>query len=105
MEADKAFKQMVDFQQVFFDNTFGLIKTVQNQSQILMNLTMENNPWIHGGGRKVCDFWADTFEKSMNDYKSFMDTSSNRAREMFVPPEPLKPSVPPEPPAPPEKKS
>ena len=105
MEADKTFKQMVDFQKVFFDNTFGLIKTFQNQSQVLMNLSMENNPWIHGGGKKVCDLWADTFEKSMNDYKSFMDTNLNRATEMFVSSEPLKPAEKPTSPAQPEKKS
>jgi hypothetical protein len=70
-----------------------------------MNLSMENSPWIQGGGKKVCDFWAVTCEKSMNDYKSFMDKSLNQARAMFVSSEPLKSTAPPESPAQPEKKS
>ncbi|ACN17261.1 hypothetical protein HRM2_42050 [Desulforapulum autotrophicum HRM2] len=105
MEADKAFTQVVDFQQVVFENTFGLIKTFQDQSQVLMNLSMENNPWIHESGKKVCDFWAKTCEKSMDDYKAFMDTSLNQTRKMFETSAPSKPSKSSAPPAQPEKKS
>ena len=99
METDKAFTRMLDFQQVFVDNTFGLMKTVRNQSQALMNLSMDNNPWLHGNGKKVYEFWADACEKSVGNYKSFMDANLNRAREMF------EPATPGATPAQPEKES
>ena len=99
MQADKSFKGIVDFQKVFFDNAFGMMKTFQNQGQVLMNQYMENNPLFHDSGKKVCSFWTEACDKGMNDYKSFMDKNMDQASKMFGQ------STPPSPPAQPEKQS
>ena len=86
MKTSKEFTRMVDFQQMAFDNTFNLMKTVQNQLESLMNLSMKQNPWLPGDGKKFCTYWADTCQKGMADYKEFMDANLAKAREMFEAP-------------------
>lgn len=99
METDKSFKKMVDFQKVFFDNAFGMMKTFQNQGQVLMNQCMANNPFFHDSGKKAYSFWTESCDKGMNDYKAFMDKNMDQASKMFGQ------STPPSPPAQPEKQS
>ncbi|MCP4118274.1 MAG: hypothetical protein GY737_23325 [Desulfobacteraceae bacterium] len=86
MEATKNFSQMVDFQQVMFNNTFNMMKTFQSQGEAWMNLSMDQNPWLPEDGKKMCSYWNETCQKSLDDYKNFVDTSFSKAREMFGPP-------------------
>lgn len=85
MEANKTFTQMVDFQQVMFDNTFNLMKTFQSQGEAWMNLSMAQNPWLPEDGKKMCTYWNETCQKSLDNYKEFMDTNFTKAREIFGP--------------------
>ncbi|MBI9089497.1 MAG: hypothetical protein JEZ12_09775 [Desulfobacterium sp.] len=86
MEANKTFTQMVDFQQVMFDNTFNLMKTFQSQGEAWMNLSMDQTPWLPEDGKKMCSYWNETCQKGMSNYKDLMDTSFTKAREMFETP-------------------
>lgn len=99
METQKTFTGMVDFQKMFLDNAFGLMKTFQNQGQVLMNLSMENNPLIQDSGKKAYRYWTETCDKGMNDCKAFMDKNIDQASKMFGQPFPSFP------PAQPEKES
>ena len=85
MEANKTFTQMVDFQEVMFNNTFNLMKTFQSQGEALMNMSLEQNPWLPEDGKKVCSYWNETCQKGMANYKEFMDTGFTKAREIFGP--------------------
>ena len=83
MEANQTFTRMVDFQQVVFNNSFNLMKTFQSQGEALMNMSIDQNPWLPEDGKKICSDWADTCQKGMSNYKDLMDTSFTKAREMF----------------------
>ena len=85
MEPTMTFTRMVDFQQVVFNNTFNLMKTFQSQGEALMNLSLDQNPWMPEDGKKMCSDWADTCDKGMANYKDLMDTSFTKARELLGP--------------------
>jgi hypothetical protein len=84
METDKIFSQMIDYQKIHFDNTFHLMSMLQSQGEQVINMSIEQNPWIPDDGKKICAYWTEAYKKQMNNYKSFVDTNFDKLKEMMA---------------------
>jgi len=83
METDKAFAQMVDYQKIFFDNTFNFLSMFQKQGEKMIHMSIDQNPWIPDDGKKICSYWTDAYQKQINNYKEFVDTNFYKIKEVM----------------------
>lgn len=83
METEKTFTQMIDYQKMFFDNTFNFFNMFQNQGEKIVNMSIEQNPWIPDEGKKIYAYWNKAYQKQLNNYRDFVDTGFSKAKEMM----------------------
>jgi polyhydroxyalkanoate synthesis regulator phasin len=76
-------KQMLDFNRTTFENTFGAMCTLQEQSEKMMNNFVEKAEWIPSEGKKaICDMAA-MFRKSCTEFKKAVDDNFAKAQAYF----------------------
>ncbi len=76
-------KQMLDFNRTTFENTFGAMCTLQEQSEKMMNTYMEKADWIPGEGKKAMADMAAMFRKSCTEFKKAVDDNFAKAQSYF----------------------
>ena len=73
METGKIAKQMIDFQKTAFNNTFGAMVALQDQTEKMVNLTIEQSAWLPKDGKKALNEWTEAYKKGRDDFKKMMD--------------------------------
>jgi len=84
METGKIAKQMIDFQKTAFDNVFGAMVALQDQTEKMVNITIEQSAWLPKDGKKVINEWTETYKKGRDDFKKFVDENFSRAEGFFA---------------------
>jgi hypothetical protein len=74
MEKQQAFKQMMEFNKAAFDNTFNAMTLVQEQTERMINLSLEQATMLPREGKKLYTEWlractkgSETFKKAVDD--------------------------------------
>jgi len=83
MDNKKIFAQIIDFQKNIFDNSFAMISNIQDQSEQILNRTIEKNPIVPNDTLKVCSYWMDLMKKNRKNYKAFTDTNFIKLKDLF----------------------
>ncbi|MBN2232356.1 MAG: hypothetical protein JW781_05990 [Deltaproteobacteria bacterium] len=73
MEVKQFARQMIEFQQATFNNTFNTIGMVQDQSEKMVNTFMDQNPMLPKQGRDAFNEWLKVCKKAREDYKKAID--------------------------------
>ncbi|MGO9017318.1 MAG: hypothetical protein ACLQVJ_03110 [Syntrophobacteraceae bacterium] len=76
-------KQMLDFNRTTFENTYGAVCMVQEQSEKMMNSLMEQATWMPSEGKKAMADMAAMCKKSCSEFKKAMDENFVRAEALF----------------------
>ena len=76
-------KQMLDFNRTTFDNTFGAMCLLQEQSEKMMNTFVEKADWIPSEGKKAIADMAAIFRKGCNEFKKAVDENFVKAQAYF----------------------
>ena len=76
-------KQMIDFNRNTFENTFGAMCLMQEQSEKILNTFVEQVPWIPGEGKKAIADMAATFRKSCSEFKKAVSENFGRMEAYF----------------------
>ncbi len=76
-------KQLLDFNRTTFDNTFGAMCMLQEQSEKMMNTFVEQANWIPGEGKKAISEMAAMFRKGCAEFKKAVDENFVRAEAYF----------------------
>jgi len=76
-------KQMMDFNRTTFENTFGAICTIQEQSEKMINALVEQANWIPSEGKKAMSDMAAMFRKSCMEFKKAVDDNFVRVEAYF----------------------
>lgn len=84
MDQKQIIKQMVEFNQAAFDNTFDAIVTIQDQTEKITEKMMEQADWIPEEGRKVIDNWVDVYKTSRNNFKVQVDNNYKQIEKLFT---------------------
>ena len=84
METGKITKQMIDFQKTAFDNTFGAMVALQDQTEKMVNITIEQSAWLPKEGKKAINEWTEAYKKGRDDFKELMDENFSRAEGFFA---------------------
>ena len=84
METGKIAKQMIDFQKTAFDNTFGAMVALQDQTEKMVNTTIEQSVWLPKEGKKALNEWTEACKKGRDDFKKFVDENFSKAEGFFA---------------------
>jgi hypothetical protein len=73
MEKQQAFKQMMEFNQAAFDNTFNAMTLVQEQGERMVHLSLEQATILPKEGKKVYTEWLKAWTKGSETFKKAVD--------------------------------
>jgi polyhydroxyalkanoate synthesis regulator phasin len=76
-------KQMLDFNRTTFENTYGTMCQLQEQSEKMMNTWMEQAEWIPGEGKKAITDMCATFKKGCQEFKKTVDENYSKVESYF----------------------
>lgn len=75
MEKQQAFKQMMEFNKAAFDNTFNVMTLIQEQTERMINLSLEQATMLPKEGKKVFTEWLKACTKGSETFKKAVDDS------------------------------
>jgi len=73
MEKQQAFKQMMEFNRAAFDNTFNAMTLLQEQTERMINLSLEQATMLPKEGKKVYTEWLKACTKGSETFKKAVD--------------------------------
>ncbi len=73
MDQKHMLKQMVEFNQTAFDNSFKAMVMMQNQMETVTNSFMEKANWIPPESRKAMDTWMTACKNGRENFKKYVD--------------------------------
>lgn len=73
MDQKHMLKQMVEFNQTAFDNSFKAMVMMQNQMETVTNSFMEKANWIPPESRKAMDTWMNACKNGRENFKKYVD--------------------------------
>ncbi len=84
MEQSKIAKQMIDFQKATFDNTFNAMTMLQDQTEKMVNMFLEQATWLPEQGKKALNEWVQAYKKGREDFKKAVDESFRKVEDFFA---------------------
>ena len=84
MEPQKIAKQMIDFNKTAFDNSFSAMIMLQEQTEKMVNMSLEQATWLPGNGKEVINEWLVTYKKGREDFKMTMDENFKKVETFFT---------------------
>jgi hypothetical protein len=84
MEQGKIAKQMVDFHKATFDNTFNAMSIMQEQTERMVGMFLEQSPWVPEEGKKAIQDWVKAYKKGRADFKTSANDSFKKVEEVFA---------------------
>jgi hypothetical protein len=77
-------KQMIDFHKATFDNTFNAMVTLQEQTEKMVSLFLEQAAWMPDDGKKAVSDWVSAYKKGREDFKKSVDDNFKKVEKFFV---------------------
>ncbi len=84
MEQGKIAKQMVDFHKASFDNTFSAMSILQEQTERMMGMFIEQSSWVPAEGKTAIQNWVNAYKKGRTDFKTSADDSFAKVEDFFA---------------------
>jgi len=76
-------KQMLDFNRTTFENTYGAMTLLQEQSEKMMSTFMEKADWIPSEGKKAIADMTAMFRKGCAEFKKAVDDNFVKVEAYF----------------------
>ena len=76
-------KQMIDFNRTAFENTFGAMCMLQEQSEKMVNAFVEQAEWMPGEGKKAISDMAAMMRKGCAEFKKVVDENFVKVEAYF----------------------
>ncbi|AOY57232.1 conserved uncharacterized protein [Desulfococcus multivorans] len=83
MEQMNMFKQMIDFNNAAFNNTFNAMVTLQEQMEKTTNTLIDMATWLPEEGRNAIKGWVGTCKAGREEFKSAIDENVKKSEEFF----------------------
>lgn len=84
MEQAKITKQMIEFHKTTFDNTFNALTILQEQTEKMVGLFLEQAPWFPKEGKTAVNEWVRTYKRGRDAYKTSVNDSYKKVEEFFL---------------------
>ena len=84
MDQKQIFKQMLEFNQTAFNNTFNAITLLQGQFEQATKTVLEQADWLPAEGRKAIENWTETYKSACQTFKQQVDDSYKQVEKFFA---------------------
>jgi hypothetical protein len=83
MEQKNMFKQMIDFNNAAFNNSFNAMVTLQDQMEKATNTLIDLAIWLPEESRNTIKGWVGTCKEGREKFKSAIDENVKKSEEFF----------------------
>ena len=84
MDQKQILKQMIEFNQATFNNTFQAMILLQDQFERVAQTAIEQANWLPAEGRKAIENWVEAFKTGRDNYKSYVEDSYKKVEKYFA---------------------
>ncbi len=84
MDQQKMAKQMIDFYKTTFDNTFTALSIMQEQTERMTNMFLEQATGLPADGKKALQEWMKAYKKGCDEFKKTVDDNFKKAEHLFA---------------------
>jgi hypothetical protein len=84
MEQAKVTRQMIEFYKTTLDNTFNATMILQEQTEKMVGLFLEQSPWFPKEGKEAVNEWVKTYKRGRDVYKTSVDESYKKVKDYFA---------------------
>ena len=81
MEPGNITKQVIEFHKASFDNTFNAMQILQEQTEKMVNMFLEQAPWFPAEGKQAVNEWVKTYKKGRETFKESVNESYKQVEE------------------------
>jgi polyhydroxyalkanoate synthesis regulator phasin len=83
MDPKQIAKQMMQFNKTAFDNTFDAMTVLQEQTEKMIAMWLDQSPMLPSEGRKAINDWLKAYKKGREDFRSAVDDNYSKVEEFF----------------------
>jgi uncharacterized protein YdiU (UPF0061 family) len=83
MDPKQIAKQMMQFNKTAFDNTFDAMTVLQEQTEKMIAMWMDQSPLLPADGKKAINDWLKAYKKGREDFRTAVDENYNKVEEFF----------------------
>lgn len=84
MDHKQLFKQMIEFNQTTFNNSFQALALLQDQFERIANTAIGQASWMPAEGRKAIENWVEAYKTGRDNFKSHVDDSYKQVEKFFA---------------------
>ena len=84
MEPKQAMKQVMEFNRMAFDSVFTSLKVVQEQTERMTNLSLEQATMLPKEGKKVITEWLEACKKGSETLQKSVDDGFQRLEAIIA---------------------
>jgi len=84
MEQTKIVRQLIEFQKTAFDNMFNAMTILQEQTEKMVNMFLEQAPGFPAEGKEAVNEWLKTYKKGREAYKASVNESYKKVEDFLV---------------------
>lgn len=77
-------KQMIDFNQATFNNTYNAIELLQDQFERVAGTVLDQATWLPAEGRKAIEQWVESYKIGRDNFKKYVDENYKKVEEYFA---------------------
>jgi len=84
MDPKQIAKQMIQFNKTAFDNTFDAMTVLQEQTEKMVAMWMDQAPLVPAEGKKAINDWLKAYKKGRGDFKAAVDENYKKVEKIFA---------------------
>jgi hypothetical protein len=84
MDPKQIARQMIQFNKTAFDNTFDAITVLQEQTEKLIGMYLEQAPLLPEEGKKAITDWMKVYKKGRKEFKAAVEGNYKKVEEFFT---------------------
>ena len=84
MDPKQMMKQMLDFNKTAVEKTFTAMAVMQDQTEKMFNLWLDQNKWYPEEGKKAMAEWVKTCKSGRDEFKSKIDDGYKKLEEYMA---------------------
>ena len=84
MDPRQIAKQMIQFNKTAFDNTFDALTALQEQTEKMVTMWMDQAPLMPAEGKKAINEWLKAYKKGRAEFKAATDENYTKVEDFFA---------------------
>jgi hypothetical protein len=85
MDPKQIANQMIQFNKTAFDNTFNAMTVLQEQTEKMVNMFLEQqSPWMPAEGKKAVADWINAYKRGREGFKAAIDDNYKKVEDFFA---------------------